>query len=159
MTDFKIDDPVVEDGPKFSGVETRLGVMDPARTVRHITCVNFDLESVARGGSTRRATCICGWHGPERGTIELAADDALMHEGSEMHVVRCETAALRAVWHQEGSYETHGARSRDLAMALGVAEGSDWVFMINRVAQLRGDPALGRPQDDAVARFLLLELD
>lgn len=32
-------------------------------------------------GTTRRAVCgACGWRGPERGTMELAADDALGHE-------------------------------------------------------------------------------
>jgi hypothetical protein len=26
--------------------------------------------------------CLCGWEGPQRGTLELAADDALTHERS-----------------------------------------------------------------------------
>jgi hypothetical protein len=47
----------------------------------------------------------------------------------------------RDVWLQEGSYETHEARKRDLAAALGIAEGStestDWVVMICRVICLR----------------------
>ena len=48
--------------------------------VRHIAYVDVDLESIARGGSTRTAACRCGWRGPERATLDLAADDALTHE-------------------------------------------------------------------------------
>lgn len=46
----------------------------------HVTSVVVDLESVRRGGTTRTAACACGWTGPQRGTMELAADDALSHE-------------------------------------------------------------------------------
>ncbi len=47
---------------------------------RHLAYVEVDLESISHRGSTRTATCGCGWRGPERGTLELAADDALTHE-------------------------------------------------------------------------------
>jgi hypothetical protein len=51
------------------------------------------------------------------------------------------TRVQRNYWRQEGSYEAHAARSRDLATALGVAENTDWVAMINRVAiGVRGHP-------------------
>jgi hypothetical protein len=55
---------------------------------RHIACVEADSESLRRGGSTRTATCTCGWKGPDRATLELAVDDALIHEKSDMHVVQ-----------------------------------------------------------------------
>lgn len=54
---------------------------------RHCSYIEPDPESLLRGGSSRTATCICGWRGPHRGTLELAADDALTHERSDMHVV------------------------------------------------------------------------
>lgn len=54
---------------------------------RHIAYIENDTESLHRGGSCRTATCVCGWKGPQRSTLELAADDALIHEGSDMHVV------------------------------------------------------------------------
>jgi hypothetical protein len=38
--------------------------------------------------TTRMANCHCGWNGPQRATIELAADDALIHEESDHHVVK-----------------------------------------------------------------------
>jgi hypothetical protein len=47
---------------------------------RHLTSIDLDRESARRGGSTRTALCTCGWQGPQRGTIELAVDDALGHE-------------------------------------------------------------------------------
>ena len=53
---------------------------------RHLAYVEPDFESMHRGGSCRTAVCLCGWKGPERGTLELAVDDALIHEGSGMHV-------------------------------------------------------------------------
>lgn len=53
-------------------------------TDRHITSIMLDAESFQRGGSTRIAQCVCGWNGPERGTMQLAADDALEHESPEM---------------------------------------------------------------------------
>jgi hypothetical protein len=49
-------------------------------TERHLAYVDVDLESIARGGSTRTAACRCGWRGPQRATLELATDDALTHE-------------------------------------------------------------------------------
>jgi len=55
--------------------------------MRHLAFVEADFESLRRGGSTRTAVCRCGWKGPERVTLELAVDDALIHEGSEMRVV------------------------------------------------------------------------
>ncbi len=30
--------------------------------------------------TARRAKCICGWQGPERGTLEMSSDDAKLHE-------------------------------------------------------------------------------
>ena len=53
-----------------------------AETPKHIAHIDRLLDSLHRGGSCRVAVCTCGWHGPERGTLELAADDALTHEGS-----------------------------------------------------------------------------
>ncbi len=50
------------------------------RPERHVTGVQVIEESVRRGGSTRNAVCICGWRGPDRGTMTLAADDAETHE-------------------------------------------------------------------------------
>ena len=57
-----------------------------SKALRHLAYVEADFESMRRGGSCRTASCLCGWKGPQRGTLELAADDALMHEGSDMHV-------------------------------------------------------------------------
>jgi hypothetical protein len=48
--------------------------------LRHYAYIEAAFDSIRRGGSTRIAACFCGWRGPERGTLELAADDALMHE-------------------------------------------------------------------------------
>jgi hypothetical protein len=42
----------------------------------------------------------------------------------------------RDVWRQDGSYETHEARKRDLAGALGIDASADWVLMINHVKAL-----------------------
>jgi hypothetical protein len=53
---------------------------DSPVTARHLAYVEADFESIGRGGSTRTAVCLCGWKGPQRSTLELAADDALMHE-------------------------------------------------------------------------------
>lgn len=47
---------------------------------RHVTGVGVDFKSVRRGGSTRTASCICGWRGVQRATMEMAADDAVIHE-------------------------------------------------------------------------------
>ena len=47
---------------------------------RHVSSILNDAESFHRGGSTRIATCTCGWIGPQRSTLELAADDAIEHE-------------------------------------------------------------------------------
>ena len=47
---------------------------------RHLACIEHDVESLRRGGSCRTAVCLCGWKGPQRATLELAADDALTHE-------------------------------------------------------------------------------
>ncbi|HSN25112.1 MAG TPA: hypothetical protein VLT45_02470 [Kofleriaceae bacterium] len=57
-------------------------------TGRHIAYVDPIVESTSRGGTSRVGACSCGWRGPERSTLELAADDALQHEGSGMHVVQ-----------------------------------------------------------------------
>ena len=46
----------------------------------HLAYVEVDSESLHRGGSCRTAVCLCGWKGPQRGTLELVTDDALMHE-------------------------------------------------------------------------------
>jgi len=54
----------------------------------HVASIEIDQWSLRRGGTTRKAVCICGWRGPERGTVELAADDALLHEKSEFAVQR-----------------------------------------------------------------------
>lgn len=57
---------------------------------RHIAYVAPDIESRRRGGSCRTAACLCGWKGPDRVSLELAAEDALEHEGSEFWLVRKE---------------------------------------------------------------------
>jgi hypothetical protein len=49
---------------------------------RHVSSIINDAESFRRGGSTRIASCTCGWVGPQRSTMELAADDAIEHERS-----------------------------------------------------------------------------
>ncbi len=54
-------------------------VQSPA-PLHHITSVEVDVESLRRGGSSRSAACGCGWRGPERSTMAVAADDALAHE-------------------------------------------------------------------------------
>lgn len=46
----------------------------------HICYIDMDAADARRGGTTRIAKCICGWVGPERGTFDLAADDAKQHE-------------------------------------------------------------------------------
>jgi hypothetical protein len=55
---------------------------------RHVTYIEVDLELCLRGSTTRIARCICEWRGPERGSIELAADDALTHERSNFWITR-----------------------------------------------------------------------
>ncbi|HSX22564.1 MAG TPA: hypothetical protein VLE97_07310 [Gaiellaceae bacterium] len=60
--------------------EARRPTGDAGPCVRHVARVEIDLESYRRGGSCRTAACACGWRGPERGTLELAADDAIGHE-------------------------------------------------------------------------------
>jgi hypothetical protein len=75
---------------------------------RHLAYVEADFESIGRGGSTRTATCLCGWKGPQRATLELAADDALMHERTNIPVDRhtlveriaANKAWLSKNWHQ-----------------------------------------------------------
>lgn len=54
------------------------------KRTRHIASIEADAESLQRGGSCRSAQCTCGWNGPQRSSLELAADDALEHEGSNM---------------------------------------------------------------------------
>ena len=54
---------------------------------RCLAYIEADFESLRRGGSCRTAVCRCGWKGPQRGSLELAADDALLHERSDMHLV------------------------------------------------------------------------
>jgi hypothetical protein len=56
--------------------------------LRHVAYVEAVSESLRRGGSTRIAACLCGWRGPERAPLELAVDDALMHEQSDMWVTK-----------------------------------------------------------------------
>lgn len=63
-------------------VERHLAKLPPPVDTRHLAYVEADFESLRRGGSCRTATCLCGWKGPQRATLELAADDALMHERS-----------------------------------------------------------------------------
>lgn len=49
----------------------------------HVASIDVDYEAVRRGGSCRTAVCTCGWVGPERATLEMAADDAMEHERSK----------------------------------------------------------------------------
>lgn len=63
---------------KRAYVEEELNLRIPP--LRHVTGVEVDKVSLRRGGSCRVAACACGWFGPERSTMELAADDALEHE-------------------------------------------------------------------------------
>ena len=81
-------------------------------TTRHLAYIEADFESLRRGGSCRTATCICGWKGPQRGTLELAADDALTHERSHVVVDRRDVLVKRIAdnkvwlsknWHHCGS--------------------------------------------------------
>lgn len=46
----------------------------------HFAYIEAHLESFGRGGTCRMAACLCGWRGAQRGTLELAVDDALEHE-------------------------------------------------------------------------------
>lgn len=55
---------------------------------KHIASVEVDQESLRRGGSSRAAVCACGWRGPQRSSLELAVDDALIHEQSDFAVQR-----------------------------------------------------------------------
>ncbi len=64
--------------------------------MKHFASIETDLESVRRGGSTRTALCTCGWRGPQRATIELAADDALIHERSGAQATIVEETAKQA---------------------------------------------------------------
>jgi hypothetical protein len=50
--------------------------------------IEMDAESHRRGGSTRTAVCTCGWRGPQRATLELVTDDALLHERSSYKIKR-----------------------------------------------------------------------
>lgn len=47
---------------------------------KHLAHVEPISASYRRGGSSRTARCTCGWKGPERATLDLAADDAISHE-------------------------------------------------------------------------------
>lgn len=79
-----------------SQVEIAVAAADPEcdRPRRHLAYIEADAESLRRGGSTRTAVCTCGWRGPQRGTLELVVDDALTHEGSDMHVAIDRRAVL-----------------------------------------------------------------
>jgi hypothetical protein len=46
----------------------------------HLAYIEAHLASFSRGGTCRAAACFCGWRGAQRGTLELAVDDALEHE-------------------------------------------------------------------------------
>jgi len=70
----------------------------------------------------------------ERDAIQRILDRWLGVSGSDG---RSSRDVHRDVIRQEGSYETHLARRRDLAMGLGMPEDTDWVFMIGRVVALR----------------------
>lgn len=52
----------------------------PRESARHLAYVEADFQSFRHGGSCRTAACLCGWKGPQRATLEVAVDDALMHE-------------------------------------------------------------------------------
>ena len=52
----------------------------PAIPGVHYAWIDPDYISISRGGSIRTAACSCGWKGPERGTLKMAADDSLTHE-------------------------------------------------------------------------------
>lgn len=54
----------------------------------HVASIQDDAESRSRGGATRIAVCRCGWEGPQRSTLELVVDDALLHEQSSFTVSR-----------------------------------------------------------------------
>lgn len=56
--------------------------------MKHVAYVEIDIASVLRGGSCRNARCICDWKGPERSSLELAVDDALLHENSDHQIVK-----------------------------------------------------------------------
>ncbi len=52
------------------------GLADHVTTVR----ARADEDSIPRWKRPRMAECSCGWSGPERATMRLAADDADIHE-------------------------------------------------------------------------------
>jgi hypothetical protein len=79
---------LADDTDRALAAEARRPIGDAGPAARHVARVEIDLESFSRGGSSRTATCSCGWRGPDRGTLELAADDALLHERSEFTVQR-----------------------------------------------------------------------
>lgn len=60
-------------------------------------------------------------------------------EGETVHHIHVsairDQGVQRDVWRQDGSYETHAARKRDLACALGIDEHTDWVLMLHRVKE------------------------
>lgn len=58
-------------------ISPRLGMRG---AVIHLVYIEADFDSFRRGGSSREAVCVCGWRGPQRGTLELVVDDALEHE-------------------------------------------------------------------------------
>ncbi len=64
----------------------------------HIAYVAVDLGSVRRGGLCRTATCVCGWKGPGRSTLELAADDALSHERRASERKPLDVMGLMEAW-------------------------------------------------------------
>ena len=65
----------------------------PFEDGRHVTGVQVLAQRWRPASTSRRALCSCGWKGPQRGTMELAADDALLHEQSEY----CVSKRLRPI--------------------------------------------------------------
>ena len=65
---------------RLSGSQPPPGGLDAPLVVPHLAFIAIDMASVRRGGSSRKARCICGWSGPERGTLEIVTDDATQHE-------------------------------------------------------------------------------
>lgn len=69
---------------QVAAYEQQLAVYSPKSPDQHISThlayVEADLESFCRGGTCRVAICFCGWREPQRGTLALAADDALALE-------------------------------------------------------------------------------
>lgn len=120
---------------------------------RCLAHIEIHLESVRRGGSTRTAACTCGWRGPQRGTLELAVDDALLHERSDYQIVQRDEPEEPEPQIREAAtagLATCGYCTRDFRRVGGIHIGSQRLGMIpdapcHRVFATCGDASGDRP--------------